>query len=100
MPEPLFVAVPATVQLLNGNDKSVVESTVKEAFGLLVKANWRTPLPSIRTPVKTGGDPTTYCVTGISWPSTVINAVRRVVVLLKAKLTTPLVMPVMVTKSH
>ena len=44
--EETFVAEPSTVQLAKGNEISVVDNTVKEALGLLVKENWMAPLPS------------------------------------------------------
>ena len=38
--EPMFVGVPSTVQLINGNATLVAVSTVKEALGLLVTHVW------------------------------------------------------------
>ena len=44
-PGAIFVAGPATVQLVSGNDRLVVVNTVKDApASLLLKANWKRPL--------------------------------------------------------
>jgi hypothetical protein len=59
------VAVPTTVQLLNGQARLVDERTVKEALGVLVKLNWRTPLASSCTPVRFAGVPIVPCVMGM-----------------------------------
>jgi hypothetical protein len=70
----VFVQAPATVQVINGSDRLVVDSTVKHASGVLLKENWQTPLPSICTPARIGGVPITPCVTGMVWPSRVMLA--------------------------
>ena len=55
-PGAVFVAGPATVQLLSGNHGLVVVSTVKDAHGsLLLKANWNRPLLSHVEPISVGG---------------------------------------------
>ena len=44
-PGAIFVATPATVQLLSGNDRLVVVNTVKVTpEALLLKENWKRPL--------------------------------------------------------
>ena len=55
----------------------VLDSTVKDAPGMLVKANWKTPLPIICAPVGSAGANHSLCVTGMVWPSKVMWAVRR-----------------------
>ncbi len=45
MPGDVFEGEPNAVQLDNGNDKFVAERTVKLVVCVLVKLNWRTPLP-------------------------------------------------------
>src|ERR1039458_6138358 len=97
MPGTVSTGLPTTVQLLSGNDRLVVDTTVKAALGVLVKENCKTPLASICKPVRVGGVPITPCVTGMVWPSKMIWATRLEVVAVKEKLTTPLVMPLMVS---
>src|SRR5580658_7235094 len=98
MPVETFVATPTMVQLVKGNERLVVDSTVKEAPGLLVKANWITPLASSCRPVKIGGVPMIPCVMGIAWPSTVMVAVRLEPLLaVKEKLITPSATPPIVS---
>jgi hypothetical protein len=68
-----------------------------------MKLNWKAPLPKIVRPVRVGGvTGAALCVTGMVWPSKVILAVRLVVrgLAVKAKLTTPLMLPVMVSQSE
>ena len=55
MPGATIVGMPATVHWLSGNDTFVVEMTVKEPAGLLVKENWNAPLANILAPVSKGG---------------------------------------------
>ena len=97
----VFVAVPATVQLVRGNDRLAEQRTVKDAPGVLVKANCKTPPPSIRAAVRAGGVPIigAACVTAMLWPSKVMLALRLEPEVLagKEKLTTPLVIPVIVS---
>ena len=55
-PGAVFVAGPATVQLLSGNHGLVVVSTLKDAPGsLLLKANWNRPLLNNVGPISMGG---------------------------------------------
>src|ERR1039458_4675300 len=54
-PGAVFVAGPTTVQLLSGNDRVVVVSTVKGTPGsLLLKANWNMRLLSTVGPISVG----------------------------------------------
>ena len=79
----------------------VVETTVKDAPTVLLKQNWHIPGPIICALVKVGGVPIigAACVIAMLCPSKVIWAVRleKEVLLAKEKLTTPLVMPLMVS---
>ena len=52
----IFDAVPIAVQFVGGNDKLVVDNTVKEEFWKLLKANWNTPLEGIAVLRKFGGE--------------------------------------------
>ncbi len=46
IPGEVLVTVPITVQLLKGKTTFVVDRTVKDAPGVLVKENWQAPLVS------------------------------------------------------
>src|SRR5665213_247228 len=92
MPGGDSTGLPTVAQLLSGNDRLVVDTTVKAARGVLVKVNWKTPLACICKPVKVGGVPITPWIMGMVWPSKLIFAVRAGPVLaVKEKLTMPLV---------
>lgn len=99
-PGDVFEGEPNGVHPDNGNNRLVVENTVKAVVWLLVKVNWKMPLLETVAPVMTGGVTRMDCVTEMVWLNRWMCAVRLVPVVLavKAKLTTPLFVPVMVSQ--
>src|SRR6516162_5080659 len=93
-----FEGAPRTVQLVSGRVRLVLARTVKLVVWLFVKLNRNEPLVSRWTPVSTGLETIRVWMIGTVRLSTSIWPVRLEALELKAKLTTPLVTPLI--ESH